>query len=161
MVKCSCHCWPHHQPAEVNLWPGGGEVFWTSSFGLRDSPAPWPPGGSLPVFTPVITPRTKMCPWPGEFLPTFFARCCRFSAPSDRPASGSWQVPVLVPTDGAGLQHRQDGPGCCGRAQAPSGQLSHQLDGQRVRHSHQRCPTTLAPFILGSSLLLLKEAVAG
>ena len=51
-----------------------------------------------------------MFPLPVEFLPTVFVRCCRFSAPSDRPASGSWQVPVLVPTDdGAGLQHPQDG----------------------------------------------------
>ena len=26
------------------------------SFGLRDSPAPWPRGGGLPISTPVITP---------------------------------------------------------------------------------------------------------
>ena len=133
-VKCSppAREWPHYQPTEVHLRPGGGEVFGTSSFGLRDSPAPWPLGGGHPVSTPVVAPQTSTFPWTCQLLLMVFARCCQLSAPSDRRTSGFWQVPVLVPADGAGLQRR---PGRCCRAQAPSGQLPHQLDGQRVRHS--------------------------
>ena len=48
-------------------------------------------------------PRTTRFPWPCEFLPTVFARCCWFPSPSHRHASRSWQVLVLVPADGAGF----------------------------------------------------------
>ena len=87
-----------------------------------------------------------MFPWACELLPPVFARCCRFSAPSDRRTSGSWQVPGLVPADGAGLQRHQDGPGRRRRARAPAGRLPQQLDGRRIRHSRRCCPTTLSSF---------------
>ena len=32
--------WPHHQLAEVHLWPGGVKFFGTSGLGLRDPPVP-------------------------------------------------------------------------------------------------------------------------
>ena len=126
---------PDHQPPEVHLQPGGGEVFGTLGFGLRDPPAPWPHGGGHPVSMPVVTPRTSMFPWACELLPPVFAWCCRFSAPSDRHTSGSWQDPGLVPADGAGLQCRQNSPGCRRQVGAPAGRLPHQLDGRHVRHS--------------------------
>ena len=51
----------------------------------------------------VVTPRTSTFPWACELLPPVFARCCWFSAPSDRRTSESLQVPGLVHADGAGF----------------------------------------------------------
>merc|ERR1711911_272201 len=153
--------WTHHQSQEVRLRPGGGQVFGASGFGLRNPPAPWPRGGCCPVSTSVDTARSTALPWPRQFLPPVFARCCRFPPAADQRSSGPWQVPRLVSLHGAGLQRRQDLLGQRRRARAPAGGFSHQFDGRRVRLSRRCCPTAFSPLVLGSSLLLLEVADAG
>merc|ERR1711860_2484 len=152
--------WSHNQSQEVRLRPGGGQILGASGFGLRDPPAPWPRGGCCPVSTSVDTARSAALPWPREFLPPVFARCCRFPPAADQRSSGPWQVPRLVSLHGAGLQRRQDLLGQRRRARAPAGGFSHQFDGRRVRLSRRCCPTAFSPLVLGSSLLLLEEADA-
>ena len=85
--------------------PGGGEVFGTSGFGLRDLPTPWPRGGSQDG--------------PG--------RCCRAQAPADYPIS------LMVDASGthvdAVLQHF-----CC-LSWAPLSFFSKMLLSAETRYS--------------------------